>query len=584
MQGAWRSSLVRNIELPERAYRDTYGSYGDQHAAAKYCGLAEAPYSMNGEWQHGWIGPERNIHPEFAVGGDGRSYERRKGATFYVAREDQVDYLKSRGYEHVHAVGLPIVYVAKPALERVPGSLLVMPAHSLPETKEQWDADAYAAYVRAIATRFAKVCLCVHKTCAEKGNWAPAFKGLGIHIVEGAEERDQNSLLRMAMLFSQFEFLTSNAYGSHLVYASYFGCKTSVSGPRPSWKRRDYENVPFYKNAPDVLDIVDQWNSTDHWSTVYPQFLREPWEATLQQEWAAWQLGEQCRKSPRQLRKLFGWDFAGYAVHLARRVMAMPRGSYRFARTAWPLISTLGVPGLVAAIQLKAAARNKSGLSRIWCGWKRRLIVRNGSSDLDVFQQHFARREILGIRFDTQARTVIDLGANIGVSVEAFRRLFPRARIIAVELEKHNAELCKANHASDKLVSVLNGAIWSEAGQVSVTDVGEGEWAYRTGPSARSGTASVPAYTYRQILDTHGIRRVDVLKMDIEGAEADVLESAWEDIFATTTVAIIEVHDWIEGVAARVNRTIEQAREKFDLQLSRSGEFLIVRNKALGGS
>lgn len=567
--------------LPERDYRAMPGAYGDQLVAARYCGMAAPRYAMQGEWQHGWIGPERNIHPEFVVGSDGKSHERRKSARFFVARQDQVEYLGSLGYRHVHAIGLPIVYLAQAALERVPNSLLVMPAHSLPETREEWDADAYADYIRSIAPRFAEICLCVHKSCAEKGNWVSAFEDLAIRIVEGADERDHNSLLRMAALFSRFEFVTSNAHGSHLVYASYFGCKASVAGPRPRWKRSQFENVPFYRNAPEVLDIIEEWNRSDRWNALYPQFRREPWEATPSREWAAWQLGEQCKKPPRVLRRLFGWDLGGRVVHVGKMTAATLKGGYRFAGAAWPLLRNLGIPGLVAAFQLKAAARKQSGLSRIWCGWRRRLTIRNGSTDVDVFQQHFARREILGIRFDRKASTVVDLGANIGVSVEVFRQMFPRARIIAVELERRNADLCKANHHADRRVSIVNGAIWPKAGRVSVKDVGDGEWAYRTEASVGDGAASVPALTYRQILEMHDLRSIDVLKMDIEGAEAEVLESAWQDIFATTAVAIIEVHDWIDGVRERVNVVIEQAKKHFDLESSRSGEFWVIRNKAL---
>jgi hypothetical protein len=94
----------------------------------------------------------------------------------------------------------------------------------------------------------------------------------------------------------------------------------------------------------------------------------------------------------------------------------------------------------------------------------------------------------------------------------------------------------------------------------------------------------VPAFTYRQIMAMHHLRTIDVLKMDIEGAEADVLESAWEEIFGTAAVSIIEVHDWIEGIEERVRRLLERARQRFDLEVSRSGEFWVVRNRALAAA
>lgn len=573
-----------NISLPERDYRTTYGSYGDLSVAAQYCGIPTPPFEAAGEWQHGWIGPERNIHPEFVVGSDGKSFERRSSSLHYVARGDQVEYLRSQGYARVQAVGLPIVYLDKPELERIPGSLLSMPIHSLQETTEAWDADAYAAYVHSVVPRFSLVCSCVHKSCIEKGNWVPAFRKFGIRTIEGAEESDQNSLLRMAMLFRQFEYVTTNFFGSHLAYASYFGCKVSVSGPRPGWRRSAYERVPYYRNAPAVLDIIDRWISDDHFGKIYPQFLRDPWDASVQREWAEWQLGEQHKRSPRELRELLGWDFRGRALRAGRKAAGILRSVRRFASGALDLASTLGVPGLAAAIQLKVAARRRSGSTRVWAGWRRRLAIRNGSTDVDVFYQHFARNEILDISFGNDVSTVIDLGANIGVSVEAFRRLFPRARIIAVELEKQNAGICAANHLADKLVTILTGAIWSTSGRVGVNDVGEGSWAYRAGAAEPGDRDSVPAFTYREIREMHGIQTVDIMKMDIEGAEAEVLESSWKDIFGSTAISIIEVHDSIDGVQERVERVIDQARMHFDLEISRSGEFRVIRNKTLAGT
>jgi FkbM family methyltransferase len=163
--------------------------------------------------------------------------------------------------------------------------------------------------------------------------------------------------------------------------------------------------------------------------------------------------------------------------------------------------------------------------------------------------------------------------------VEVFRRRCPRARIVAVELEARNADLCRANHAADPLVTVVNGAVWSAAGTVGVKDVNDGDWAYRAVPAA--GSAGVRALTYAQLLAAYDLPSVDVMKMDIEGAEAEVLEASWRDIFRTTAVSIIEIHDWIEGIEARMRRIIDDATKQFDLEVSRSGEFWVVRNRAL---
>ena len=90
------------------------------------------------------------------------------------------------------------------------------------------------------------------------------------------------------------------------------------------------------------------------------------------------------------------------------------------------------------------------------------------------------------------------------------RRLFPAARLIAVELDKQNAHLCRLSHQSDGLATVVHVAVWSGSRHVRVRDVGDGLWAFPMEPhpllSARIET--VQALTYERLLTLHGLRFV----------------------------------------------------------------------------
>lgn len=281
-------------------------AYGDNYTAALYCGFDKVPNPINAEWQHGWIIPERNCIPDFVIGSDGLSVTR-KNKKYLVARADQVEYLKQEGFTNVTAVGLPIIYTEKPHVNRVAGSLLVMPVHSLSDTEEQWDDEAYAAYIESVSHQFTEVVLCLHISCYRKGNWINAFKKRNIKIVIGADPEDCNTLKRQAILFSRFEFVTSNEFGSHLAYAAYFGAKPSIAGPRPNFERRDYEKTVFYKNAPKVLDIVEQWYKEEYFKKKYSFLYVNPADANVCADWAAFQLGDDQKKSPSVLKKLLGW-------------------------------------------------------------------------------------------------------------------------------------------------------------------------------------------------------------------------------------------------------------------------------------
>jgi hypothetical protein len=248
-------SDIVGIELPERTIVTDYTcQYGAFSTLEKYIGVSifKKNFSFH-EWQHGWHPPEHNVHPEFVVGGYGQSHLRREDKTFWVARQDQADYLISRGYKLVTALGLPIIYIDTPEVIREKGSLLVMPVHSLSYTKHQWDFDKYADEIDRIKHNFSRVVACIHPACIDKGYWIDAFKKKGISVISGAFGGDDNSLNRMGILFSRFEYVTTNGFGSHLVYAAYFGANISLYGATPDFHASDFKKDPFIFKLPRTI-------------------------------------------------------------------------------------------------------------------------------------------------------------------------------------------------------------------------------------------------------------------------------------------------------------------------------------------
>ncbi len=86
------------------------------------------------------------------------------------------------------------------------------------------------------------------------------------------------------------------------------------------------------------------------------------------------------------------------------------------------------------------------------------------------------------------------------------------------------------------------------------------------------------SFTFPQLLEMVKISRVDVLKMDIEGAEVDVLNANWREIIGNTKLLIMEVHDWIPGCSEAINKVLGQAASEFTLKISKFGEFSIIEN------
>lgn len=320
------------FKFPKLKIKNDY-AYGDLWVASKYCGLSFIPGFINREWQHGHVIKERNIHPEFVIGSDGLSRSR-KNKNYYVARKDQVIFLNQEGYTNVTAIGMPIIYAEKPNVERIKDSLLIMPMHTLSQTSESFDEEEYAKFIDEISFKFKKIVCCLHKSCFEKKYWINTFSKRNIEIIQTADEDDANTLNRLSYLFSRFEYVTSNSFGSHLAYSAFFGAKPSICGPKPNWKPDDYKNLTFYKNVPALLDILKDWDESNYIKKCYDFLYLFPWEAKLQVEWAKFELGSENKKSSEELMKIFNWEKSmkksNLSIVSSLKRMTIPFIKYRF--------------------------------------------------------------------------------------------------------------------------------------------------------------------------------------------------------------------------------------------------------------
>ncbi|HEX6181297.1 MAG TPA: FkbM family methyltransferase [Chitinophagaceae bacterium] len=129
--------------------------------------------------------------------------------------------------------------------------------------------------------------------------------------------------------------------------------------------------------------------------------------------------------------------------------------------------------------------------------------------------------EIYKIDFTTDTPYILDCGANIGLSVLYLKQQYPNAEIIAFEPDNANFELIQKNVNSNNLskVSIRKEAVWKE--NTTLQFAGEGTQGSRINQDG-SGTnmIEVKATRLRDLLD----RKVDFLKMDIEGAEYEVVK------------------------------------------------------------
>ncbi len=284
------------------------GEYGSFVLASRYCGFRRSVRQCPGTWQHGWAPEYYNVDIEMVVGTHGRARDELQRSRFFVARKDQVAFLESAGARLVVALGLPIIYTSPVSVARQPNSLLVVPVHSTSNTTHSWDFESYADAVASIKSRFSRVTVCVHASCVEKRYWIDAFESRGISWVVGADYANANTLQRIRQLFSCFQYVTTNGFGSHLAYAAAFGAQVSLWGPVAVHRMEDMAKDTLTINSPDSMRRMLAFADEAFLRQQYPDFFTVPWDAPLRTEWGLKQIGWENRKSPDELKRIFGWD------------------------------------------------------------------------------------------------------------------------------------------------------------------------------------------------------------------------------------------------------------------------------------
>jgi FkbM family methyltransferase len=197
--------------------------------------------------------------------------------------------------------------------------------------------------------------------------------------------------------------------------------------------------------------------------------------------------------------------------------------------------------------------------------------LRRTTSDMLVAQEVFEFRVYQPVaEWTLPADPVIfDLGANIGLATLYFQSLFPGARVVAVEPDEGNRQLMELNCRAlleRNQVSVVGAFIGAENGTAGINRGGD-SWAFRKARAAEAITEEIECLSIPSLLRRTAVDRIDLLKCDIEGSEAE--------IFA-------ECGQWID----RVHYMIVETHHPYSPQalyhdLSRAGWGFTVQHEAI---
>ncbi|MBD2770538.1 FkbM family methyltransferase [Hymenobacter sp. BT664] len=143
-------------------------------------------------------------------------------------------------------------------------------------------------------------------------------------------------------------------------------------------------------------------------------------------------------------------------------------------------------------------------------------------------------------------RTIVDVGANVGLAALFFLQKFPVSRLVCVEPEPANFRLLQSNLRGTPAV-LRQAALSATDGTVKIDSSPQ---AYNAKVSAETGTVEVAAISMDTLLQSQGLSWVDLLKIDIEDYEQEVFAGPVDWLKQVGTL-LIEIHSPASYAAVR---------------------------------
>jgi FkbM family methyltransferase len=218
-----------------------------------------------------------------------------------------------------------------------------------------------------------------------------------------------------------------------------------------------------------------------------------------------------------------------------------------------------------------------------------KLKLRKNTSDLEVYNQIFswqAYKSVVDLYNELFAEkeniqiNILDAGSNIGLSAVYFLNSFKNSKIACIEPETSNFKILEFNlqNFNEENIYKIKGAIWSKNTFIKIVSDFRDKlsWSFRVEESYDS--KEIRAYTINSILAKCQMDYIDILKIDVEGAEKQLFTSAESDVtfLKKTKCLALEIHDEFN-----CRQDIYAVLQDYKFNYFVEGELLIAYNTLL---
>ncbi|MBI9041552.1 FkbM family methyltransferase [Lutibacter sp.] len=204
--------------------------------------------------------------------------------------------------------------------------------------------------------------------------------------------------------------------------------------------------------------------------------------------------------------------------------------------------------------------------------------IRKNTSDFSVFSSVFVLKEFK-LPIKVNPKLIIDAGAYTGISSLYFSLYYPNSTIIAIEPETSNFEVLKLNTIRRKNINLIKAGIWYQKSFLKIKNINKGKWSFQVHEVLETDDFDIKAITIDSILKESKFKYIDILKLDIEGAEIEVFSKGSIEWLEKTNIIIVELHDrFKDGCSDSLYKSINVA----DWKIYKNGEkVVLIRKKIL---
>ena len=515
--------------------------YGHATILKKYINLPNS-YQIKGAIEHG-----------AGIGGDiwGRNIDNVLPAVITTSRY-RAEILKEHTSKKIFAIGPKIQYahhfLERKAIEnekkRLGKNLLAFPAHSTHHVDIHYDIQQYCQYLQNLGKSFDTIRVCLYWKDILRG-FAEKYKHHGYEIVTAGHIYDPWFLSRLRSLIETATFTTSNEIGTILGYCVVLNKPHLLmeSDIRRSAERIDMlQECSQLSNQKDVVEIRDA-------------FIELRTDLTMQQKNIVrryWGIDE--FKSISELKSIIEETESlyqkGSSIYISKA--KMHENKYLFEGTLDKILNDISKV-------IKTYPRRKNGALKI----NNRTFF---FTDLHSFYYQsiqIFKNKRYGFKPDVTNPIILDCGAQIGLASIFFSEKYPNAEIYAYEADPEISLMLDHNVKSLGLknVKTFSKAKWIDEERVSFKKSAD-DCGYINGINEENGI-KIPSFSIRNFLNEN---HVDLLKLDLEGAEFDVIKDC-DGVLRNAKNIIIEVHKFHEncGSLGSILRILEKNSFEYTL-------------------